>query len=417
MKRNNQRILQTLTTARIPLIIWMVMIGFTAIFVMTTIKGTGLVHVTLINDQARHHGFLDPMVVLTSVFSIIASIWFSPRIYRWHSWLVIGIPMILVSIYTVLFNRGAPVILAGTYPVFMIESIIIYDDNRQRSRLIFWPITFIYAILLGVYALYVGWLQGLVVIQAFAFLMAIVMYYWSFYRDQVKKTQQLEDLYSELQLAYSQVEESAVRAERQRVARELHDTLTQGLAGIVMQLEATDSFLLKGDPARAEEIVANTIQDARHTLHESRTTLTDLRATTEESLPARLQLVSQAVDKNYHLKVDVHLNQVPDYSPEQLTEITRIVTEALANVAKHAQTDQALIQGDCHDQIFKLKVIDFGRGFDMKNFVKYKKAGHFGLQGLQERADRLGGVLTVISAEDEGTTVTLTLPTTRKELA
>lgn len=93
------------------------------------------------------------------------------------------------------------------------------------------------------------------------------------------------------------------------------------------------------------------------------------------------------------------------------------MTEALANVAKHAQTDQALIQGDCHDQIFKLKVIDFGRGFDMKNFAKYKKAGHFGLQGLQERADRLGGVLTVISAEDEGTTVTMTLPTTRKELA
>ena len=290
-------------------------------------------------------------------------------------------------------------------------------NHGKKSKIIFGIITLFYAVLLLIYVHLVGLLQGMIVIQAFIFLMAIVMYYWGFYHQQLKKTEQLEDLYAELKLAYSQVEESAVRAERQRVARELHDTLTQGLAGIVMQLEATDSFLSKGDPARAQEIVETTIEDARQTLHESRTTLTDLRATTEESLPARLQLVSQAVLKNYGLHVDLHVNQIPDYTPSQLTEITRIVTEALTNVAKHGHTDQAMIQVDVHDQIFKLKVIDFGQGFDMKNFKKYKKAGHYGLQGLQERAGRLNGVLTVVSAVDEGTTVTLTMSTDRKELA
>ncbi len=214
------------------------------------------------------------------------------------------------------------------------------------------------------YTVIVGWAQGLMVLASFVFLMAIVFYYWRFYQHQIQERERVENLYAELQLAYKQVEASTVRAERQRVARELHDTLTQGLAGVVMQLEAAEGFLEQGNADRAEEIITTSMSTARDALHESRITLTDLRSTTEESLPARLQLVAEAIRKNYQVNTTIQLNDIPDYSPSQLTEITRIVTESLTNVAKHAQTDQAVISGTLHDDIFKLKIIDFGTGFD-----------------------------------------------------
>lgn len=149
---------------------------------------------------------------------------------------------------------------------------------------------------------------------------------------------------------------------------------------------------------------------ARDTLRQSRLTLSDLRATTEQSLQPRLELLVDAFKKNYHLETTLRLHYVPDFSDAQLTQITRIVSEAMMNVVKHTDTLQVVINGDTQDSIFTLSVIDFGSGRPLKS-----KSGHFGVTGMHERAAVLDGALTVVGTPGEGTTVTLTMPTVKKE--
>lgn len=409
--------IQTLRAIRGPLIVWIIMIGFVAVYVSTSV--VALIQTRMSSKQfqllaryAPSHRSVIPFFIILATICLIATIWFGPRIYQHRPALLVGCPMILLLVYIAFMPTSAPVLMIGTYPVFAIESIVAYTSSSKILRYV----TIVYFIVWLIYSFTVGWKMAIITLESFGFVMAMVFYYWRFYQRQVQERERIENLYTELQLAYTQVETSATRAERQRVARELHDTLTQGLAGTVMQLEAAKSFLAQGNTERTADIIDNSIDVARDALHESRITLTDLRSTTEESLPARLQLVTEAIQKNYQVTTTTKINDIPDYSASQLTEITRIVTEALTNVAKHAHTDQAVLTSSLHDDIFKLKIIDFGTGFDMSSQSKKKRAGHFGLQGLQERAARLEGVITVVSAPDEGTTVTLTMPATRKEL-
>ncbi|WP_054656336.1 sensor histidine kinase [Secundilactobacillus silagei] len=361
------------------------------------------------SPPVQYHHSLTPVFLLIGIAGFILSIWLGPWLYQKRPWEMVCVPIVLLVIVVVVMPVSAPVMMVGTFPVLMIDSIIAY----RRPQIMLTGLTLVYAILWVIYLLTVGWWLALVTLQSFVFVILIVAYYWRLYQQQLSERQRVEDLYSELQLAYKQVEASAIRSERQRVARELHDTLTQGLAAVVMQLEAANSFLDQGNTKRAKEIINDSVTASRKALQESRITLTDLRSTTEESLPARLQLTTEAIQKNYHIHTTIKFGDIPDYAPSQLTEITRIVTEALTNVAKHAKTDQALISSQLKDDIFKLKVIDFGQGFNTKNKLK---PGHYGLSGLQERATRLDGVVTVISSLGEGTTVTLTMPTSRKEL-
>lgn len=414
-KQTEEQKIQTLKQVRMPLIIWMVMIGFVALYVLSTSAFAIGEHARMIaNNQtlARPNQFNHAAIlifVLLGTACLIFSIWIGPWLYQKRPWEMICVPIVLLVILVTILPMSAPVIMVGTYPVLMIESLIAY----RRPQIILSGVTIIYIALWLVYSFIIGWWLALITLQSFIFVILIVIYYWHLYRQQLSERQRVEDLYSELQLAYKQVEASAIRSERQRVARELHDTLTQGLAAIVLQLEAAESFLDQGNLKRAKQIITDSTTAARKALQESRITLSDLRETTEESLPARLQLATEAIQKNYHIQTTLKLGDIPDYSPSQLTEITRIVTEALTNVAKHAKTNQALISSQLRNDIFKLKVVDFGIGFISHHQVR---AGHYGLNGLQERANRLDGTVTVLSTPGEGTTVTLTIPDKRKDL-
>lgn len=414
-KQTEEQKILTLKQVRMPLIIWMIMIGFVALYVLSTSAFAVGEHVREITsnqilvrpNQFNHAAILT--VVLLGTACLIFSIWIGPWLYQKRPWEMICVPIVLLIVLVAILPISAPIIMVGTYPVLMIESLIAY----RRPQIILTGVTIIYIALWLVYSFIIGWRLALITLQSFIFVVLIVIYYWHLYQQQLSERRRVEELYNELQLAYKQVEASAIRSERQRVARELHDTLTQGIAAIVMQLEAADSFLDQGNVKRAKQIINSSTVEARKTLRQSRITLTDLRETTEESLPARLQLATEAIEKNYQINTTIKLGDIPDYSPSQLTEITRIVTEALTNVAKHAQTNQALISSQLNNNIFKLKVIDFGVGFKPQN---KEKTGHYGLDGLQERATRLDGVVTVISTPGEGTTVTLTMSAKRKEL-
>ena len=240
---------------------------------------------------------------------------------------------------------------------------------------------------------------------------AFVLIYVVLFVRQSQARERAQALLSELEVAHqqlqeyaAQVEELTLSQERERMARELHDTLAQGLAGLILQLEAADSHLEGGDPAQAQAVVQQAMRRARTTLHEARRAIRALRAPSLEqgglvdALRREVEQFSATSGVETAFEVAAGL---PDVSPEAAQQILRIVQESLSNVARHAQASYVLVRLVAMDGGLQVEVQDDGVGFDPDQGLA--RADCFGLAGTVERASRVGGVLRVESARGRGT--------------
>ena len=246
---------------------------------------------------------------------------------------------------------------------------------------------------------------------------AFVVVYVVLYTRQAEAKAEAQRLFRELETAHlqlaeyaAQVEDLTLIAERQRMARELHDTLAQGLAGLILQLEAARSQLEAGRVVRSGEIIDQALLRARSTLGEARQAIGDLRST--DSVPADLGLAIRREADRFNAAtgipcaLDVSLSAT---LPQRATEhAVRIISEALSNVALHAEADHVWVNAVQQDDWIVIAVRDDGVGFDSD--PQKPGAGHFGLVGMRERARLAGGVLSATSAPGRGTTVQLSLP-------
>jgi signal transduction histidine kinase len=205
-----------------------------------------------------------------------------------------------------------------------------------------------------------------------------------------------------------------VMEERTRIARELHDTLEQELAGIQMQLDAASGHL-KLAPDSAKETLDMARALLRHSRHETRRSVWDLRSTALET--GNLQRAFAEVLDMVHGEstADIKINTVG--SPIRLStsaenNILRIGQEAVNNSLEHAQSKSIRILLEYHETAITLKITDDGAGFDTTG-PEAKREGHFGLIGMRERARKVGGHLEIWSAPGEGTTISLTVPLPR----
>ncbi|MDQ2713282.1 MAG: sensor histidine kinase [Chloroflexota bacterium] len=221
---------------------------------------------------------------------------------------------------------------------------------------------------------------------------------------------ELEDAHAQVLDYAEQVEELTLTAERERLARDLHDTLAQGLTGLVITLEVVDSHLAHNHIKRARELVQETMVAARATLAEARAAIDDLRASTTH--PDHFSLAVQEAIRRFTLASGIccHANLaslvlVPDSQGEH---ILRMITESLANVIRHAQASQVWVSLAQCDSSRIIEVRDDGIGFDP--LAMAQQDGHYGLLGLRERARMNGGELEVRSALGQGTTLRLHLP-------
>jgi len=248
-----------------------------------------------------------------------------------------------------------------------------------------------------------------------AFLFAFVVVYVVLFMRQAEAREQaqmllreLESTHRQLQEYAAQVEELTLGRERERMARELHDTLAQGLAGLILQLEAADSYLESGDLARAQAVVQQAMQRARATLHEARRAIRALRPTALEQ-GNLTDALGQEIDQfaaTTGVRTTFEVNGSPHgVSPEMAQDILRIVQESLTNVARHAQAGHVLVRLTGGDGGLQLMIQDDGVGFDLSESLE--RPDCFGLAGMQERASCWGGVLQVDSALGKGTKVTL----------
>lgn len=202
----------------------------------------------------------------------------------------------------------------------------------------------------------------------------------------------------------------AVLAERNRMAREIHDTLAQSFVGVSVQLELTAQLLAQSQTAAAGQQIDRTREYVREGLAEARRSIWDLRAiTAQHTLPTRLtRLAEQSSTEN----LPIHLNIGGTYRPLVPAfedEILRIAQEALSNAARHAHASQISIDLRYDSTRLMLTITDNGHGFDASD-DSLPGRGHFGLQGMRERAAQINAQLIVESSPGQGTVVKLQAP-------
>lgn len=206
------------------------------------------------------------------------------------------------------------------------------------------------------------------------------------------------------------LEYQAVLHERTRVARELHDTLEQGLAGLSLQLEAVDGSF-RTAPERARESLDVARQMLRYSLEETRRSVMDLRAQALESrdLAGALESLARQMTLNTSAQAHVRVTgtvQRLDAAKEH--HLLRIGLEALTNALKHGRATHIEIELRFGPDSTDLIVTDNGQGLE---FTERATGGaHFGLQGVRERVDKLGGLLNIDSAPGAGTRLAVMVP-------
>ena len=205
--------------------------------------------------------------------------------------------------------------------------------------------------------------------------------------------------------------------ERNRLAREIHDTLAQGLAAITLQLETADA-LTEQRPERAQEAIRRALSLARANLEEARRSVIDLRAASlqNRTLPEALGELARTFEQDeFAIAYRYTPTEFPLLSPRLETAMYRIAQEALSNVSKHAQAEQVSIMLSLEGNDLCLSIYDDGRGFQVDETMNTAarlngQTGHFGLIGINERVKLLGGSLCLDSNPDSGTCLIVCMP-------
>lgn len=220
---------------------------------------------------------------------------------------------------------------------------------------------------------------------------------------------QLEAAHIQLEDYAARVEALTLETERQRLARELHDTLAQGLVGLGMQLETINGLLLRERSQQARDIVQQALSRVRSTLADARDVIDDLRSGPVNSLDD-LEAMREEIQRfTIATGIPCHadLEALTILARPVHEHILRILSESLTNIARHAQSSEVWIRTKWDgDSRLTLEICDNGVGFDAAAMMTL--AGHYGLLGLRERARLIGGKLEIISIPGQGTTLRFT---------
>ena len=345
----------------------------------------------------------------TLYFIHITLHWYMPYLVTQRKRLIFYFAVQIILAFLLILISQEPGVVIGLYMSLAGETIGILEDWRRSLVAIAG-----YLVLMGAtYGLIwgwgdvPGWLGG-----AMMMLLFILIYVMLFLR-QLNARKESHQLLVELQAAHDQlaeysqqVETLTLETERQRMARELHDTLAQGLAGLVLQLEALEASLERDNTEQATQIAGQAKERARTTLADARRAIDDLRATgrtTPEAVAREVERFTMATGIPCTLEMPPELN----VSERDGEHVVRCVSEGLANVTRHAQSTEVWVTIVEDNGRLSIQIRDNGKGFDTESSIP---SGHYGLLGLRERARLANGELTIQSEPGIGTTLTMWIP-------
>ena len=248
-------------------------------------------------------------------------------------------------------------------------------------------------------------LLSLPIIRGFTFMLV------GFIVDQLNEQQRLQKhklVLANIQLGqYANTLESlAISRERNRLARELHDTLAHTLSGISVNLEALKTMIPE-EADQANIMIDRSLADARQGLANTRRALQDLRAQPLEDLG--LELALQALIENLAERQGIETeflftSPILQLPPNVEQAFYRIGQESIENISEHANANKIFFELDEQDGLVHMEIRDDGVGFD---FSSKPEPGHYGIQGMKERATSIGAELEMESQLGVGTTVRL----------
>jgi signal transduction histidine kinase len=258
-----------------------------------------------------------------------------------------------------------------------------------------------------------GWNRGLPLVLIFVVIYSFFGSYATVARQAETARGESQRLLSELQVAHQQLqlytaqaEELAVVQERSRLARNLHDSVTQTIFTMTLTAEAA-SLLFERDPARAAPQLEKLQELAQSALGEMRSLVFELRPTAvaEHGLIPALRHHIAMLEWQHGLVVSLRVRGEPGLPDEQAQRLFWVIQEALNNVVKHAQADKAIVALRFEGSRAYVQVEDGGIGFEPETIEAGGKS--MGLSSMRERVEMMGGTLTVVSRPGEGTRITV----------
>ena len=208
---------------------------------------------------------------------------------------------------------------------------------------------------------------------------------------------------------FAETRGKAALEERQRLARELHDSVSQALYGIALGSRTARTLLdREAHPDRVAEWLEYVLSLSEAGLTEMRALIFELRPESleTEGLIAALKQQAAALKARHEIPVHATLGEEPDLPLEKKEALYRIAQEALHNIVKHAHASKADLKLECGAGDIALEISDDGAGFDLSEDF----SGHLGLKSMRERVARLGGTLQIESAPGEGTRIHALIP-------
>ncbi|MGP4104944.1 sensor histidine kinase [Nonomuraea sp. KM90] len=207
-----------------------------------------------------------------------------------------------------------------------------------------------------------------------------------------------------------QAREAGVADERRRLAAEIHDTLAQGLTGIVAQLRAASGTI---DPAATHDHIERASDLARHSLQEARRSVQNLSPgqLEHDPLPTALKKIAAAWAEQTAVRAELTVTgTVEPLHHEIEATLLRIAQEALTNVARHAGAQRTGVTLSYMDDEVSLDIRDDGRGFDPHSLPPHDSTGGFGLGGMRARVERVAGTIDIESEPGLGTALSVRVP-------
>ncbi len=297
------------------------------------------------------------------------------------------------------------------YLPLMGEVAGLFGLNRKTLLAVFYYLTLsVINLMIVTGAGFLGW-WVVAVIPAAIF----TILYTTMYTRQSQARERAQELLEELELANrqlreyaDQVEDLTIASERQRMARELHDTLSQGLAGLILQLEAVDAHLAHDQADRARTIIRETMEQARYTMADARRAIDDLRSPFPRGLGETARAEADRFTAATGIPCAVNLALSLPVSEPVAEVAIRVLNEGLTNIARHARAGNVILRiaSTIGRHTLDIEISDDGIGF----VPQAVEAGHYGLLGLRERVRLAGGDFDVDTAPGKGTRLTIRIP-------
>jgi signal transduction histidine kinase len=370
------------------------------LFVATLVLPTTAVLVSLPSVRVR-------LVCLG--LSAAFGLWYYVVLVRHPQWWERPVPMVVYWCGATAFTTA----LAGEYGVY---TILLYSQYPLMFVTLSWwaliPIAGLTAAVgwrLEIWGS--GWDAVLQLFMTTALSAMIGLLIYAIAAQSVRRRDALEALEATRAELAATARHAGVLEERQRLAREIHDTLAQGLASIVTQLEAADQHF-DDDPEQARRHLDHARRSAREGLGEVRRSVRDLRPDLLDggSLVDALARACRAWSVDTGILAQLHTTGVAvPLHPDTETTLLRTTQEALANTAKHARATRVTVTLSYLDDGVTLDIDDDGVGF--ADPPRPHHDGGFGLAGMRERVGAIGGELHVESARGSGTTIAVSVPT------